>query len=80
VGFFLARRGHSNRVGVFRGLVGGMDGFVLGFLGVTEGIAVVAGILGAVYSIFFVYLFLCWLLSSRIGNFRLVLVHAQEEI
>jgi hypothetical protein len=57
-----------------------MDGFVLGFLGVTEGIAVVAGILGAVYSIFFVYLFLCWLLSSRIGNFRLVLVHAQEEI
>jgi hypothetical protein len=61
-------------------LLGAIAGFALAFLGVTKGIAVVGGILGAVCGAFFLYLLVRWLLTSRIGNFRLVLVNAQGKI
>ena len=60
------------------GLLGGIAGFGLALVGVPKAAPVVGGILGAITGIFFIYLFVRWLLSSRIGSFRLALVHAQE--
>jgi len=61
-------------------LLGGVAGFILGFAGAPQAAAPVGGLLGVVTGAFFIYLFLRWLLSSRLGNFRLLLVHAQEKI
>jgi hypothetical protein len=62
------------------GLLGGIVGFILGFAGTPKAAPIVGGALGAVTAAFFMYLFVRWLLSSRLGDFRLVLVHAQEKI
>ena len=62
------------------GVLGGLVGFILGLIGAAKGAAVVGGILGLFVGAFFLYLFVRWLLSSRLGNFRLVLVDAHEKI
>ena len=62
------------------GLLGGVAGFILGVAGLSKAAPAVGGVLGLVSGAFFMYLFLRWLLSSSLGNFRLVLIHAQENI
>ena len=62
------------------GLFGGVAGFILGLAGLPMAGPTVGGVLGAICGAFFLYLFVRWLLSSRIGSFRLALVHADEKI
>lgn len=62
-------------------LIGGIAGFILGALGISRhAISIVGGLLGLIISIFFIYVLVRWLLSSRLGRFRLVLISASEEI
>jgi hypothetical protein len=58
------------------GLLGGIAGFILGFAGLVKAAPVAGGVLGVVVGAYFIYLLLCWLLSSRLGDFRLVLIPA----
>lgn len=63
------------------GLLGGIVGFILGLVGAPQNAAaVVGGILGLACSVFFLYLLICWLLSSRLGSHKLVLVPADDDI
>jgi hypothetical protein len=63
------------------GLLGGIAGFLLALAGIPKAVVpVVGGLLGAVCGAFFLYLLVRWLLSSRLGSFRLVLIHADEPI
>ncbi|MEO7255841.1 MAG: hypothetical protein ABIZ64_16575 [Casimicrobium sp.] len=59
-------------------LIGGILGFLLGFGGFGKAVPIVGGVLGLMVGIYFLYLFLRWLLSSRLGSFHLVLVQADE--
>lgn len=58
-------------------LLGGVAGFFLGLAGVVKAAPIVGGVLGLICGVYFLYLFLRWLLSSRLGSFRLVLIHAE---
>ena len=62
------------------GVLGGIVGFILGLVGVPKAAAAIGVVLGAVCGAFFLYLLVRWLLSSRLGSFRMVLVHADETI
>jgi hypothetical protein len=62
------------------GLLGGIAGFILGFAGLHTAAPAVGGALGAIAGAFFLYLLVLWLLSSRLGSFRLALIHADERI
>jgi len=62
-------------------LIGGVIGFVFAMLGLPKTVGpVVAGIAGLVSGAFFLYFYVRWLLSARLGDFKLVLVHAHEQI
>ncbi len=63
------------------GLLGAIAGFILALIGATKAsVTVVGGVLGTLSGLFFLYLLVRWLLSNRIGDFRLVLIHAEEKI
>ncbi len=56
-------------------LLGGIVGFVLGISGIARSaIPMIGGLLGLLTGLFFFYLYVRWLLASRLGAFRLVLV------
>lgn len=58
-------------------LLGGIVGFVLGISGIARSaIPMIGGLLGLLTGLFFFYLYVRWLLASRLGAFRLVLVLA----
>ena len=59
-------------------LLGGVAGFILAIAGMRGGVAIVGMILGGVCGCAFVYLYVYWLLSSRLGKFRLIIVRADE--
>ena len=62
-------------------LIGGVIGFVFAMFGVPKSVGpVVAGFAGLVSGAFFLYFYVRWLLSARLGGFKLVLVHADEQI
>lgn len=60
-------------------LLGGIAGLILGITGVVKAAPLVGGVLGLICGTYFLYLLLRWLLSSRLGSFRLVLIHADEK-
>jgi len=63
------------------GLLGVIAGFILALIGAPRGAGVVVGgVLGTLSGLFFLYLLVRWLLSTRIGSYRLVLTHAAEKI
>ena len=60
------------------GLLGGVLGFVLGFLGFPmEFIQFAGGIVGLCLGVVFVFVYIQWLLTSRLGAYRLKLVPAE---
>ncbi|MCG2578052.1 hypothetical protein LZ012_13740 [Dechloromonas sp. XY25] len=60
-------------------LIGGVIGFIFAIMGVPKSVGTaVAGMAGLVSGAFFLYLYVRWLLSSRLGGFKLVLVYAHE--
>jgi ABC-type phosphate/phosphonate transport system permease subunit len=62
------------------GLLGGIAGFVLALIGAPRvSVTVVGGGLGVIAGAFSIYVYVRWLLSTRLGSFRLVLIHAQEK-
>lgn len=70
-------------VGIASSLVGGLLGFVLGFAMAVarcpiQAIQIMCGLAGLVGGCFFLYLYVRWLLSSRLGAFRLKLVPADD--
>jgi ABC-type amino acid transport system permease subunit len=67
--------------GLCGALIGGVIGFVIAILGAPKSVGpVVGGVVGVITGAFFLYVYVRWLLTSHLGNFRLVLVHAQEPI
>ena len=60
------------------GLLGGIAGAVLGLTGLFKAAPFVGGLLGALCGFVFLYFYVRWLLTSRLGQFRLLLVHAEE--
>lgn len=64
---------------IFGALIGGMIGFVFAILGIPKSVGtVVAGIAGLISGAYFLYFYVRWLLSSRLGGFKLVLVHSHK--
>ncbi len=62
-------------------LIGGITGVVLALIGAPKGaVTIIGGVLGLSCGMYFIYLLVLWLLTTRIGNFKLVLTHAEEEI
>ena len=62
-------------------LAGGVIGFIFAALGMPRSsVTVVAGLAGLTIGFFFLYVLVRWLLSSRLGQFRLVLISASDEI
>lgn len=58
-------------------LIGGVIGVFFAMLGLPKSVGpVVAGVVGLICGAFFLYFYIRWLLSARLGDFRLVLVHA----
>jgi hypothetical protein len=67
------------------GLIGEVVGLVLGAIGIPIAIEiaiekVIASVLGLAVGAIALYLFLRWILASRLGSFRLVLVSADDNI
>ena len=60
------------------GLLGGVAGFILGLAGLHRGAGIVGLVLGAIVGCAFVYLYVYWLLSSRLGKFRLIIVRTDR--
>lgn len=61
-------------------LLGGLFGAICAVLGVSVQVSSpLAGLLGLLSGSVFFYFYVRWLLSARLGKFRLVLVHAQEQ-
>lgn len=60
-------------------LLGGVLGFIFGFLGFPiEAIQIVGGIAGLLVGCVFFYLYVQWLLTSRLGAYRLQLVRESD--
>lgn len=59
-------------------VLGGIAGAILGLGGVSRAAPVAGGMLGLVAGALFVYFYVRWLLSSRLGQYRLLLVRADE--
>jgi hypothetical protein len=62
-------------------ILGGLAGFLIGMVGGRSAIGFaqwVGGALGILSGCVFLYLYIRWLLSSRLGRFRLVLVSAAD--
>ena len=58
-------------------LLGGIVGFALGISGIgRSALPLIGGLVGLLTGLFFFYLYVRWLLASRLGHFRLVLVPA----
>ena len=62
------------------GVLGAIAGFIFGLAGAPKLAAAVGGILGLGCGAFFLYLLIRWLLSSRFGSYKLVLVNADDAI
>ncbi len=65
------------------GVLGGVFGAIVGAIGLSKGSALAvmllgSATLGALAGLTFLYLYIRWLLSSRLGRFRLVLVLADD--
>ena len=60
------------------GIAGAIVGFILGLAGADAVVPVIAGLLGIAVGVLFIYVWVRWLLSSRLGQFRLMLVRAEE--
>jgi hypothetical protein len=63
------------------GILGGIAGVIVGIFNFpkTSG-AIAGGVIGAICGVYFLYLLIRWLLKSRIGNFKLVLMQVTDEI
>ena len=59
-------------------VLGGIAGVVLGLGGIPKAAPAAGGLVGLVAGVLFVYLYVRWLLSSRLGQYRLLLVRADE--
>jgi hypothetical protein len=62
------------------GVLGAIAGFILGLAGAPKVAAAVGGVLGLGCGAVFLYLLIRWLLSSRLGSYKLVLVNANDAI
>lgn len=61
-------------------LLGGVIGAICAVFGVSAPLtSALGGLMGALSGAVFLYFYVRWLLSARLGKFRLVLVHAQEQ-
>jgi hypothetical protein len=69
------------------GVLGAVFGAVIGFGFAAAGLSlqsikgvsqVVGGVLGLSAGLFFFYIYVRWLLGSRLGSYRLILVSAEE--
>lgn len=60
-------------------VLGGIGGFICGFIGVPGAAAIIGGVLGLGCGVFSLYLLIQWLLSSRMGSFRLVVISAEDK-
>ena len=63
------------------GIVGGIFGVILSLTGTSDAnglylVHIVSGILGVLWGCFCFYFYIRWLLSSKFGKYRLLLVHA----
>ena len=79
-GFFWRGIVVSLASGVCAGLLGAIIGFVFVLAGVPKATMGVGVLLGTLCGFLFLYILVRWLLTSRIGRFRLVLVSASETI
>lgn len=66
-------------IGLGSSLAGGVLGFVIGFVFALVGlpielIQIVGGLAGLIAGCFFLYVYVKWLLSARLGTYRLQLV------
>jgi ABC-type amino acid transport system permease subunit len=62
-------------------LSGGVLGFIFALLGMPRSsISIAGGLAGLLIGLVSFYVLVRWLLSSRLGGFRLVLVNASDEI
>lgn len=60
-------------------LIGGVVGFLFALLGIPKSAATaVAGIVGLACGGIFLYFYIRWLLSARLGGFRLALLYAHD--
>jgi ABC-type amino acid transport system permease subunit len=67
--------------GICAAVIGGVIGFVFAALGLPRSaVSFVGGLVGLLIGLFFFYVLVRWLLSSRLGNFRLALINANDEI
>jgi membrane associated rhomboid family serine protease len=66
--------------GVCGALIGGVIGFVFAALGMPRSSVSIVGGLAGLLTGFFLYVFVRWLLSSRLGRFKLILINASDEI
>lgn len=61
-------------------LLGGLLGAMCAVLGASAQMTSALGsLLGLLSGALFIYFYVRWLLSARLGSFRLVLIHAQEQ-
>lgn len=64
---------------LFSALLGGVIGAVCAVFGFSAPLtSALGGLMGALSGAVLLYFYVRWLLSARLGQFRLVLVHAQE--
>ena len=80
---FLVSVGSILAAGLAGGLLGGIVGFAFAFAGLSrQGIAgtslVIGGAVGLATAFVSLYLFIRWLLGSRLGSYRLILVPAGD--
>jgi ABC-type amino acid transport system permease subunit len=62
------------------GLLGGIVGVIFGLAGTPKVAVAVGGVLGIGCGAFFLYVFIRWLLSSRLGRYKLLLVNTDDAI
>ena len=72
-------------IGLGSALAGGVLGFVIGFVSALAGlpievIRIVGGLAGLIAGCFFLYVYVKWLLSTRLGTFRLQLVRDDRQV
>lgn len=61
-------------------LLGGIAGLICALIRVPRAAGFVGGFLGLGCGVFFLYLLIHWLLSTRMGRFKLVLISADDKL